>query len=126
MTTKTKRSLVAINVFVIFLMLCLFGLGYFAVHVSDKSLNSNTVDFDTKLRARIGKSYTSKQHDYAVEFLNSADEQNESLIRSLNSLSRVAFNLGGISAVLLLLNTFFIIRNCNTKQAQQVAAPDMQ
>ena len=124
MTLTTKRSLVAINVFVIFMMLGLFGVGYFAVHVSDKALSSKTVDYDTKLRGRIGKPYTSEQHNYAVDFLNSGDEQNESMVKALHSLSNVAFEIGGFSAVLLLLNTFLIIRNCNTKLAQQDVAPD--
>ncbi len=116
MSEKNKRAIVAINVFVIFLMICLFSLGFFASHVSDKVLQAKTIDYNTKLKSWVGQPFTSKHRDRVVGMLDCEDELNTSLIRSLNSLSRVALNLGGISSVLLLLNTLLIVRNVKTAQ----------
>lgn len=115
MIKDSKRAIVAINILAIFMLICLFSLGCFARSVAQTPAQGSPTNYDQLMKSRVGKTYTEKQHASVCETLESADKMSGSLAKSLFSISKITLQISGIAALILMLNTFLIIKGYPNK-----------
>ena len=119
MTGKAKKFAIALNIIITLIMAFLFSATYLMHHQGEKlkgTLEIHTMtDFETKLRAQIGKPYTAKWHNSYVDNLKSDFALVDKCAETLMSFADMVVELSSIVAFCALLNVYLIIRNSRTK-----------
>ena len=107
---KAKKTIVTINVLIIFLMMILLSMGLYGIYASKNIAIPDSSDFDRKLASSVGKTYTAKKHSELVEVVALGDEAIVSLNDGLYGFSQSARNLGIIVILLVAVNLTLTIR----------------
>jgi len=109
MKTRTRRSIIAVNILIIFLLMALSGATWFSTKVA-RSSKSAPVDYNARVESKIGEPYTRQMHDNIAGIISLEHEDLETYRGLLESLSRVTYQIGGVSLILLLINTIALSR----------------